>query len=84
MGSRQLVFTAFQPGRVPMEYAIWSPKSFRQSEAGGWARPEFRAAVRREHLPHYLPFTIVISRYEKIGVAICRENDGRIGCRVAR
>ncbi len=82
--SRQLIFTAFKPGKVPMEYSIWTPRGSMQSEAGGWAKPEFRPAVKREKMPHYVPFIITISRYEKIGVAICRENDGRIGCKVIR
>ncbi len=81
---RQLVFTAFNPGRVPMEYSIWSPRSYKQSEAGGWAKPEFRPAVKKERMPHYVPFIITISRYERIGAAICRENDGRLGCKVMR
>ena len=82
--ARQLIFTAFKPGQVPMEYSIWSPRGFVQSEAGGWARPEFRAPVRREKMPHYVPFIITISRHKKIGVAICRENDGIIGCKILR
>ncbi len=79
--ARQLIFTAYHPGRVPMEYSIWTPRSYRQSEAGGWAKPEFRPAVKRERLPHYVTFIVTISRYERIGSAICRENDGHIGCK---
>jgi len=81
---RQLIFTAFRPGKVPMEYSIWTPRYYRQNEAGGWAKPEFRPAVKRERLPHYVTFIVTISRYEKMGSAICRENDGRIGCRILR
>ena len=84
MGRRQLVFTCYNPGRIPMEYSIWTPRHYKQSEAGGWAKPQFRPAVKRERLPHYVTFMVTISRYEKIGTAICRENDGRLGCQVLR
>ena len=84
MGHHQLIFTAYRPGKVPMEYSIWTPRRYKQSEAGGWAKPEFKRAVKRERLPHYVTFIVTISRYEKIGSAICRENDGRIGCKVMR
>ncbi len=80
----QLIFTAFRPGRVPMEYSIWTHRSYKQSEAGGWAKPQFRPAVKRERLPHYITFIVTIARYGKIGSAICRENDGRVGCNIFR
>ncbi len=67
-----------------MEYSIWTPRGYRQSEAGGWAKPEFRPPVKRERLPHYVTFIVTISRYEKIGSAVCRENDGHLGCNILK
>ncbi len=84
LGRRQLVFTCYNPGRIPMEYSIWTPRHYKQGEAGGWAKPQFRPAIKRERLPHYVTFIVTISRYEKIGSAICRENDGRLGCKVLK
>ena len=77
--ARELIITCYNPGRVPVEYSILAGNSYRQSEAGGWSKPEFRPAVKREPLPHYKTFIVTIVRYEKIGSVICRENDGKIG-----
>jgi|YelNatPaOPRAMG01_1025707.scaffolds.fasta_scaffold21152_3 hypothetical protein len=84
LNAMQLIFTAYQPGRVACEYSILAGNSYTQSEAGGWAMPEFRPAVKREPLPHYTTFIVTAGRYERIGVAICRENDRHIGCKVIR
>ena len=70
-----LIFTAYQPGKVPMEYSILAGNHYYQSEVGGWAKPEYRPPVKKEKLPHYVTFIITIGRYEKMAVAICREND---------
>ncbi len=74
-----LIFTAYNPGVTPMEYSILAGDTYYQSEAGGWARPEYVPAVKEEPLPHYITFIITIGRYEKIAAAICRENDGHLG-----
>lgn len=84
LGTMELVFTAFRPGVVPMEYSILAGAIYTQSEAGGFALPEFLPPVKREPLPHYVTFIVTINRYEKIGSAVCRENDGRLGVRVIR
>lgn len=84
LGTMELVFTAFRPGVVPIEYSILAGATYMQSEAGGFALPEFLPPVKREPLPHYVTFIVTINRYEKIGSAICRENDGRLGVRVIR
>ena len=80
LSTKELVFTASHPGRVAMEYSILSGNDYIQSEAGGWGRPEFSSAIKRENLPHYRTFIVTINRYNKIGSAICRENDGQLGC----
>jgi len=69
----------FNPGRKPVEYSILSGNSYHQSEAGGWARPEFEPAVKYEPLPHYRTFIVTIARYDEIGIMIGRENDGQVG-----
>ena len=51
-----------------------------QGEVGGWAVPAFKKKRRMVSLPHYRTTIITIGRYEKIATAICRENDGQIGC----
>ena len=51
-----------------------------QGEVGGWAVPAFKKKRRIVPLPHYRTTIITIGRYEKIATAICRENDGQIGC----
>ena len=51
-----------------------------QSEVGGWAVPAFRKKRKIIPLIHYSSMIIVIGRYNKLASAICRENDGRIGC----
>ncbi len=70
-----LIFTAYNPGKVPMEYSILAGDKYYQSEAGGWAEPEFKPGIKEEPLPHYVTFIVTIGRYEKMAVAICREND---------
>ncbi len=67
------------PGVRPVEYSILWGEDYHQSEAGGWARPEFEPADKYEPLPHYRTFIITIARYDKIGVMIGRENDGQVG-----
>lgn len=84
LGTMELVITAFRPGVVPVEYSILAGETYTQNEAGGFALPEFVPPVKREPLPHYVTFIVTINRYEKIGSAICRENDGRLGVRVIR
>ncbi len=51
-----------------------------QGEVGGWGKPAFRTKVRTLKMPHYRTFTVTIGRYNRLAVAVCRENDGRIGC----
>lgn len=67
------------PGRTPVEYSFLSGSEYRQSEAGGWARPEFTPPDKYEPLPHYETFVLVMARYEEIGIMIARENDGKVG-----
>ena len=78
LANQKLVFTCANPGVVPLEYSILAGANYSQSEAGGWGSPEVTAAVKKESLPHYQTFLVTIARYEKIGVALCRENDGRL------
>lgn len=95
LSKMELVFTCYNPGKVPMEYSIewgelrrWNPlKGYYEgfikvikSEAGGWAKPEFKPAVKREKLPHYTVFQVTVSRYGIICSAKCEENDGKLGC----
>jgi hypothetical protein len=84
LSAMKLIFTAHQPGKVACEYSILAGNSYKQSEAGGWALPEFRPAVKEEPLPHYVTFIVTAGRYERIGVVICRENDRHLGCKVIR
>jgi len=51
-----------------------------QSEVGGWAVPAFKKKRKLIPMPHYRTMIITIGRYEKIATAICRENDGKLGC----
>ena len=51
-----------------------------QGEVGGWAKPEFKKKKKTIKEPHYRTFIVTIGRYKKIASAICRENDGQIGC----
>ena len=79
LGRMVLIFTAYNPGKVPMEYSILAGNNYYQSEAGGWAEPDYKPRVKEEPLPHYVTFIVTIGRYEKIAAAICRENDGHLG-----
>ncbi len=91
-GKRKLEFIS---DGGPMEFSVcWNTRDYFnrrkgiyfgrmkciQSEVRGWAVPAFKKKRKIIPLPHYSSVTIVISRYEKIAAAICRENDGRIGC----
>ncbi|MBE3088448.1 MAG: S-layer homology domain-containing protein, partial [Chloroflexi bacterium] len=78
LANQKLVFTCANPGEVPLEYSILAGANYSQSEAGGWGSPEVTAAVKKESLPHYQTFLTAIARYESLGAAICRENDGRL------
>jgi|Deesub1362A_J573_1020465.scaffolds.fasta_scaffold14999_2 hypothetical protein len=75
----RLRIECFNPGRKPVEYSILSGNTYHQSEAGGWAKPEFEPAVKYEPLPHYKTFIVVIARYDEMGIMIGRENDGQVG-----
>ena len=78
LSSMKLVFTCYHPGVTPMEYSILAGSNYYQSEAGGWGAPELQPGVKKENLPHYTTFMVTISRYNQMGVAICRENDGQL------
>ncbi|MCR4427859.1 MAG: S-layer homology domain-containing protein, partial [Caldiserica bacterium] len=78
LANKKLVFTCYNPGEVPMEYSILAGSTYSQSEAGGWGAPELEPAVKKEVLPHYTTFIVTIARYDKMGIAICRENDGKL------
>jgi uncharacterized repeat protein (TIGR01451 family) len=83
LANQKLVFTCANPGEVPLEYSILAGGNYSQSEAGGWGSSEVTPAVKKETLPHYQTFLVTIARYEKIGVALCRENDGVLAfCRL--
>jgi len=82
LAKMELVFTCYNPWKVPIEYSILAGSTYTQSEAGGWAAADLKAPVKREKLPHYVTFIVTIARYEKMGVAICRENDKKIACKV--
>ena len=93
-GGHTLTFTSYRPGVVPMEFSVcWNEITWNsneklyegstrcvQGEVGGWQKPEFETPTRTITLPHYRTVTITVGRYDKIAVAVCRENDGRIGC----
>ncbi len=92
--NRLLIFTAANPGVVPMEFSVcWNELNWNeqkgwfegsqkciQSEVGGWQKPQFTAESKKIPLPHYRTVTITIGRYSNIARAVCRENDGQIGC----
>ncbi len=65
---------------MPAKGLYVGPMRCLQGEVGGWAKAAFKKRARTIKMPHYRTFIVTISRYSKIGVAICRENDGRLGC----
>jgi hypothetical protein len=89
-----LTFLAYHPGVTPMEFSIcWNELEWNsqkgwyegsqkciQSEVGGWALPEFQVPQRTIPMPHYKTFTVTVGRYDKLAMAVCRENDGKLGC----
>jgi hypothetical protein len=79
-GARQLTITAAQPGKVPVEYSIWSKDGYVQSEAGGWATEEVKAAVKKEAFPAGKTFIVTVGRYKTTASAVCRETSGMVQC----
>jgi hypothetical protein len=78
--AKQLTITAAQPGKVPVEYSIWSKDGYLQSEAGGWATEEVKAAVKKESFPAGKTFIVTVGRYKTTASAVCRETSGMVHC----
>ncbi|MDD5306513.1 MAG: hypothetical protein PHU25_04250 [Deltaproteobacteria bacterium] len=78
--AKQLIITAAQPGKVPVEYSIWHKDGYVQSEAGGWATEELKAAVKKESFPAGKTFIVTVGRYKNTASAVCRETSGVVQC----
>ncbi|MGJ8454869.1 hypothetical protein ACSFC1_06140 [Pseudothermotoga sp. U03pept] len=63
----------------PVEVGLWAKGSYTHDEVGGWAVSGYAAKTKQYNIPHYGMFMLMVGRYDKLGLIIGNENDGRLG-----
>lgn len=69
----------------PVEVGFWVNGRYQHDEVAGWAQPGFKENPKHYYFDHYAGrprlgmFMLMIARYDKMGLIIGNESEGRLG-----